>query len=65
MAPFLYEPLEPNNSHKNDRATENTRKLVSSVTNGGIQLSAAASGTELNGYLDELVAPFVKADTKR
>ncbi|KAJ7333791.1 Ubiquitin carboxyl-terminal hydrolase 30 [Desmophyllum pertusum] len=65
MAPFLYEPLEPNNSsHKNDRATENTRKLVSSVTNGGVQLSAAASGAELNGYLDELVAPFVKADTK-
>lgn len=61
MEPFLYEPLEPNN--KKDRASENTRKFAS-LTNGGVQLTAA-SGVELNGYLDELVNSFVKADTKR
>ncbi|KAL9980983.1 hypothetical protein ACROYT_G009632 [Oculina patagonica] len=62
MEPFLYEPLEPNNSLKKDCANENTRKFAS-LTNGGLQLTGA-SGVELNGYLDELVTSFVKADTK-
>lgn len=63
MEPFLYEPLEPSNSLKKDCANENTCKFAS-LTNGGLQLTAA-SGVELNGYLDELITTFVKADTKR
>lgn len=63
MEPFLYEPLEPNNSGKKDRANENTCKFAS-LSNGGLQVTAA-SGMELNGYLNELATSFVKANTRR
>lgn len=65
MEPFLYEPLEPKNSLKKDSTctNENTR-MFASLANGGLQL-VEDSGVELNGYLDELVTSFVKADTKK
>ena len=63
MEPFLYEPLDSNNSPKKDCGKENVCKL-GSLTNGGLQLSTA-SGEDLNGYLDELLTSFVKSGKKR
>ena len=63
MEPFLYEPFEPKNCAKKDCGNKNTRKFAS-LSNGGLQVTAA-SGIELNSYLNELTTSFVKANTKR
>ena len=64
MEPFLYEPLEPKNCTQKDCGNKDTYKIAS-LSNGGLQVTAAASDMELNGYLNEVTTSFFKAKTKR
>lgn len=64
MKPFLYEPLDSENFPKKDQRKEHPSKKLASLTNGGLQLSAA-NGGDFNDYLDELVTSFANAGKKR
>ena len=64
MKPFLYEPLDSDNFPKKDQGKEHPSKKLGSLTNGGLQLSAA-NGGYFNDYLDELVTSFANAGKKR